>query len=276
MITKMNYNVTGSGRKRLIAAIEGITGYKARYLYMPTKAYEIGDIMVEADGTVVVDSEDVYTAQALAGRLAFSGFSAVGVEHIGEDNSGAFEDEAAGVVDSDVEALDGYAEAGDDEEVIGGGEAAAEQAAGADADATGLSISIPDEGCDEACVARLEKIIASKESLLKKALGADSLSVLREDGKLVFPWFDSTPDAEVVKACGNLIKALMAMARNSKRVTAKEKDTDNAKYAMRCFLLRLGFIGPEYKAARKVLLRNLDGSGAFRHGKPAGQVDENE
>ncbi len=44
-------------------------------------------------------------------------------------------------------------------------------------------------------------------------------------------------------------------------------ETDNDKYAFRCFLLRLGFIGDEYKAARKILLGNLTGNSAFRHGK---------
>lgn len=57
------------------------------------------------------------------------------------------------------------------------------------------------------------------------------------------------------------------MARNAKRVTAKVHPNDNAKYAMRCFLLRLGFIGEEYKETRKILLRNLAGSSAFRSGQ---------
>jgi hypothetical protein len=54
------------------------------------------------------------------------------------------------------------------------------------------------------------------------------------------------------------------MACNQKRITAKEKETDNDKYAFRCFLLRLGFIGAEYKLERKILLRNLSGSSAFK------------
>ena len=61
---------------------------------------------------------------------------------------------------------------------------------------------------------------------------------------------------------------LIGMAKAQKRVTAKEKETDNDKYAFRCFLLRLGFIGDEYKAARKILLKNLTGSGAFKSGSP--------
>ena len=62
------------------------------------------------------------------------------------------------------------------------------------------------------------------------------------------------------------------MARNQKRVTAKEKETDNDKYAFRCFLLRLGFIGADYKTERKILLRNLSGSSAFRNGAPTKEV----
>ena len=48
-----------------------------------------------------------------------------------------------------------------------------------------------------------------------------------------------------------------------KRVSSKPTETDNDKYAFRCFLLRLGFIGKEYKTARKILLRNLTGNSAF-------------
>jgi hypothetical protein len=56
------------------------------------------------------------------------------------------------------------------------------------------------------------------------------------------------------------------MARNQKRISAKEKEVDNEKYAFRCFLLRLGFIGDEFKTDRKILLRNLSGSTAFKAG----------
>ena len=62
------------------------------------------------------------------------------------------------------------------------------------------------------------------------------------------------------------------MAKNCKRITAKEKATDNDKYAFRCFLLRLGFIGNEFKMERKVLLEKLEGSSAFRSGAPKPQT----
>ena len=47
---------------------------------------------------------------------------------------------------------------------------------------------------------------------------------------------------------------------------AKEKEVENDKYAFRCFLLRLGFIGSEYKEERRILLKNLSGSSAFKGG----------
>ena len=45
-----------------------------------------------------------------------------------------------------------------------------------------------------------------------------------------------------------------------------EKAVENEKYAFRCFLLRLGFIGAEYKTERKILLKNLTGSSTFKSG----------
>ena len=54
------------------------------------------------------------------------------------------------------------------------------------------------------------------------------------------------------------------MAKNAKRITAKEKEVPNDKYAFRCFLLRLGFIGSEFKETRKRLLQRLEGNSVFR------------
>ena len=82
-----------------------------------------------------------------------------------------------------------------------------------------------------------------------------------------FPWFSEMPDADEVQAYTHLISALCEMSRNAKRVTATEKAVENEKYAFRCFLLRLGFIGAEYKAERKILLKNLSGSSAFKSGE---------
>ena len=130
----------------------------------------------------------------------------------------------------------------------------------------GICISMPRSLFTDANLENLKGIIAAKGSLIKKALGTDSLPLEITDTKVSFPWFPGIPTPDEMKAYDTFICKLCEMARNQKRVVAKEKETDNDKYAFRCFLLRLGFIGEEFKSERKILLRNLSGSSAFRGG----------
>ena len=130
----------------------------------------------------------------------------------------------------------------------------------------GLTVMIPKETLSEGAMANLERLVESKGNLIRKALGVEQLPILVTDETVSFPWFPGEPTADEVKAYTHLVTALCEMARNQKRITAKEKETDNEKYAFRCFLLRLGFIGAEFKAERKILLRNLTGSSAFKSG----------
>ena len=137
---------------------------------------------------------------------------------------------------------------------------------------TGLAIQMPAMTGDE--VSRLEQLIESKESLIKKAIGADSLAVGEKDGKLDFAWFKADAEPDEVKAYMDLVTALCEMAKKATRVTGKDKPVENEKYAFRCFLLRLGFIGDEYKASRKVLLKNFSGSSAFKNGGASHEISE--
>ena len=130
----------------------------------------------------------------------------------------------------------------------------------------GLTIQMPADGFTPEALNNLHSLIAAKGRLIRKALGVDLLPVQVEADMVSFPWFSGEATAEEVKAYTHLIAALCDMARNQKRITAREKDTGNDKYAFRCFLLRLGFIGAEYKTERKILLRNLTGNGAFKAG----------
>ena len=134
-----------------------------------------------------------------------------------------------------------------------------------------LVISYPRKDISDAALENLRLLVASKETLIKKVLGADTLPIEVDEEKISFPWFNGFPQPEEVSAFAHFTGKLIGMAKTQKRVTAKEKGTDNEKYAFRCFLLRLGFIGDEYKAARKILLKNLTGSGAFKSGNPKTQ-----
>ena len=138
---------------------------------------------------------------------------------------------------------------------------------------SGICISMPRSLFTDKNLENLKAITAAKESLIKKALGADSLPIEVTDTKVSFPWFPGEPTPEEINAFDTFVCKLCEMARNQTRVVAKEKAADNEKYAFRCFLLRLGFIGDEYKAARKILLRNFTGSAAFKSGPKAKEVE---
>lgn len=136
----------------------------------------------------------------------------------------------------------------------------------------GLAVQMPMMSGDE--ISRLEQLIASKESLIKKAIGAKSLMVGEKDGKLDFPWFKEDADPDEITAYFHLVTALCDKAKQAQRVNGKDKPVENEKYAFRCFLLRLGMIGDEYKTTRKILLKNLTGSSAFRNGGAKDEITE--
>ena len=127
-----------------------------------------------------------------------------------------------------------------------------------------LTIAIPKESLTDTALENLQKIIANKQTLFQRAFRMDSTEIEITDEKINFIWFPYTVDGDEIAAYTQFISRLCDMARDAKRVSSKPTETDNDKYAFRCFLLRLGFIGKEYKTARKILLRNLTGNSAFR------------
>lgn len=136
-----------------------------------------------------------------------------------------------------------------------------------------LTISMPRDFFGEQGLENLLQIIENKETLLKHALNTESLAVNECEETVEFPWFTVEKDGDG-DAYAKFITMLCEFAKNLKRVVNKPDTGDNEKYAFRCFLLRLGMIGEEYKPVRRVLLRRLTGSSAFRHGKPEGGADD--
>ncbi|MGI6670010.1 MAG: hypothetical protein ACOX58_00245 [Christensenellales bacterium] len=129
-----------------------------------------------------------------------------------------------------------------------------------------LTISMPRELFTNSNIETLQQIVTAREPLFKKAFLVDSLEAVVTDTTVSFPWFPFTAEPDEVNAYSTFVTKLCDMAKRQKRVVAVVSETDNDKYAFRCFLLRLGFIGDEYKIARKVLLKNLTGNSAFRYG----------
>ena len=72
-----------------------------------------------------------------------------------------------------------------------------------------------------------------------------------------------------LKSYIQLCLALSQMAKTVRTASPKPQQNENPKYAMRTWLLRLGFIGDEFATARDLLTRRLDGDAAFRNGRAA-------
>ncbi len=237
---QVKYNVTGAKRKELVKAIADTTGAKAEYKFMPTCNYEIDYFTVTKNGTLIFDDRaDSEEVEQVLEAIAAAGFEC-------EPQDGG---------DSEVE------------------EVSATEENAAQAATEGLTVAVPRDSLSDAAIENLQRIVDSKAALMKKALGADSLPIEVTDEKVSFPWFTQM-DGDSAKAYMHLVSALCEMARNAKRVTATEKEVDNEKYAFRCFLLRLGFIGAEYKVERKILLKNLTGSSAFKNGGTEHEISE--
>ncbi len=143
----------------------------------------------------------------------------------------------------------------------------------ADDEPVALTISMPRDFFGEQGLENLLQIIENKETLLKHALNTESLAVNECEETVEFPWFTVEKDGDG-DAYAKFITMFCEFAKNLQRVVNKPDTSDNEKYAFRCFLLRLGMIGEEYKPVRRVLLRRLTGSSAFRHGKPEGGADD--
>lgn len=122
-------------------------------------------------------------------------------------------------------------------------------------------ISVPSKSAN---IKILNEIIESKADLIKHALGIESVSIKNDNKKITFPWFTFETGSDEAIAYMLLVTKLCDLSKTITRVNKTDNDYPNEKYAFRCFLLRLGFIGNEYKVARKILLKNLSGSSAFK------------
>ena len=228
---EVKYNRTGPDRKALVTAIEEIIGKKAIYKKVPSCAYTVEGYTITKEGALQWDEgSDASEAKLLVKQLAEAGFVA-----------DRFEIEDIETETNDSENMDPAEES--------------------------LCIQIPKSSISDFELDLMKKMIAGKASLIKKATGASNLEVEIKEDTVCFPWFDTLPDPDMISAVSMLITRLVVLSREMKRVTTSDREVENERYAFRCFLLRLGFIGDEYKAARKTLLKNLTGSSAFRDGQ---------
>ena len=253
---EIRFQKSGAERKALVAAVSEITGEKSEYLGAPGFAYGVGGYVISKDGAVdtgTVGTEDVTSLLAALEARGFIPTVAPALYTVASVEQPVPEEQPMPV----------------DEPAPDTGEAGIAPVA--------LCIELPAEGLTGAdAFDNLKKLAAGKATLIRRALGdnlaegAETLPITLADGKVGFPWFRFGMDADSIAAWSTFVAALCETAKKQKRVILKEKplaEGDSEKFAMRCYLLKLGFIGDEYKDSRKVILARLSGDGSHKSAK---------
>lgn len=256
---RIQYPITGTKRKELVKVLGLELNTTPKYLGAPSFAYEIGEYRVEKDG-MLIGPDNPGLVSDLCGLHDFEATS-VEYENISETSEPEvlelpipYEAELGGRVSPyrDYEETPAYLTP------------------------TELSVEIQLDNFPEEAFLNLQRLVASKDTLIKKALGVESLPLERTETSLRFSWFRLEPGNEAVSsnAAIHFVNGLCQLAKSQKRVNDTEKSVENEKYAFRCLLLRLGFIGPEFKKERKLLLSKLSGNSAFKNNEQEVEEDE--
>ena len=232
---QIKYHLEGSERKALLAVMREILQDTPKYMGPPTFSFEIGPYTIDRHGTLdCPDHLDSKQVDMLIRELERDGF--VG-EQIGEPvkliEQKMSEMPKQEIVTPRLESLDR------------------------------LSVEMPQDGMTPTAMDNLRRLVASKETLLKKALGTDSLPITEHADRIEFGWFRPTDDQAEINAYSQLVLGLCELARTQKRVLSSERLVESDRYTLRCLLLRIGFIGEGFKTSRKILLRNLEGSTSY-------------
>ena len=233
---EVKYNVSGHRRKEMVKVVsEALEGWEIKYLGAPSFSYQVGDFEITKDGTLIF-------ADRTDSKMVEDVLEAL---------------EQAGFPCEAHEDLPEEKQATEEQET------------------DSLSISMPRESFTDEALENLDHLLESKGNLIKKAFGIEEATYTLVEDKVMFNWLNGEVTPEKAKATQDFISKLCEMAKTQKRVTAKAKAVDNEKYAFRCFLLRLGLIGAEYKETRKILMANLSGNASFKSGKKK-EVAEHE
>lgn len=258
---EIKFNVTGTKRKELVESAGALLGWAPVYKGAPSFAYAVSNVIIGKDGTLSLDERtEPDTVRQLLEGLHTAGFISEDPETgMPYDVNEVVTELSRGPLEMYIPELapqrnpdhDYYAEGPSERDVP-----------------DTLTIEVPLEGFTVMALDNLRRLIASKAELIKKALNAETLEFVRAETSLQFPWFQFNLQPEEVSAYAQFIGMLCAAARQQHRVTAKEKPVDNEKFTFRVFLIKLGFVGSDYKEARKTLLKKLTGNSAFKNGTP--------
>lgn len=124
-----------------------------------------------------------------------------------------------------------------------------------------FAVELPKNGLTDAQVENIKRLVDSKRTLLRKALGRPiKVKDTGENIQFIYPYSEDTGVGIIYS---QLSTAFVKHVKKHSRVTATERYVESEKFALRTFLVRLGMSGAEFGAARKWLSRNLSGNASF-------------
>lgn len=237
----MRIETNAANRKDVVKAVSGILGQPAKYLGVPTCAYQIGDCTIDKSGAVV--TEDEKTAELVTAGLTEQGF-------IGEPQPEMNKTTVSlPMKDMTAEGLKNLVFLTRSKQYLIG-RAFAE-------DVFRVPTALV-EALGGAEVSDTEAFLQAFQSHAEDCRG-----ISFQDGMITFT-LPTINDPDMIKAFTHLAAAMVQQAREQKRISPKETIEENEKYYMRIWLLRLGFGGKDGKEMRDLLLKNLKGNSAFR------------
>lgn len=139
---------------------------------------------------------------------------------------------------------------------------------------------------DVSCIENWEKYLTnlgnlseSKGELFQKALGVSFAQVAdtgQEKGIISFPYFKSTLHQKELLSDIQFVQIVSSFAENNRTVSQKKSENQNDKFMMRTWLVRAGMVGEEYKFARKMLTKNLEGNSAWQKMMEPTEIESKE
>ncbi len=251
-------------RKKIIEALEEYAGVKAKYLGAPNFSYQITingqTYTIDRRGKITSDNVEIELEALINKKI--------------EENEVASQELAQ------AQAL------------------AQKQAQGNKA--FDLEITVPTEGHTGATLRNMLNMLYSKQPIVKKVfeieadiLNADFITELNKasiqtieefkneiagkqetgycgiefdftNNTITFKFAKSLLEPDKLEAYTQFVSLLSQSAKGLKHASPKATATDNYKFTIRTWLIRLGFVGNEYRKARMLLLKNLEGNGAYR------------
>ena len=274
----ITFDLSGRTRKELVKAISEITGERAVYKFMPTSAFEIGFFTVTREGRLEFPNRsDTEIVEQVLEELSERGYTVIssyydnGKSAIETDN----EPTAETATQPDTAMVTENEKVSEETEIMAqcetqGNTVPTVESNGIDR----FSISMSRDFFDERTLNKLDRTIENKGELFKMAFKTNDLSYKVTDDQVTFDWFPFIGEEGEGLAYSNFIDLLTKSLKEQKRVNASKAQTENPKFAMRVYLIKLGMVGDEYKQTRKILLRHLAGSSAFRKGVPHNEDTE--